>query len=219
MIYGDALKLIGGLSHPSKMPWWAWSISANDCITGGKLAQVEGTICNSCYALKGNYRFSNVVAAHERRKQVIGHPDFVEAFVVVLSNLHAKTRKTKMNGEVENRFRWMDSGDIQSVEMLRNINEVARRTPQIDHWLPTRELQMVKEFLRGDTFAPNLIVRISTAKVGDRPTKQPLGLPYASVDAAPTENLHVCPAREHQGNRCLDCDRCWTTANVDYPLH
>jgi len=31
-----ALELIGGLSHPSKMPWWDWSTPASACITGGK---------------------------------------------------------------------------------------------------------------------------------------------------------------------------------------
>ena len=63
MQYLDALQAVGGLGKPSKMPWWSWSISATECITGSKLAEVEGTVCSGCYALKGNYRFANVVLA------------------------------------------------------------------------------------------------------------------------------------------------------------
>ena len=43
-------KKIGTLSNPSKMPAYAWGISAKKCITGSLLAEQEGTICNKCYA-------------------------------------------------------------------------------------------------------------------------------------------------------------------------
>ena len=33
----EALKLVGGLSKPSKMPGWAYGIPAAECKTGGKL--------------------------------------------------------------------------------------------------------------------------------------------------------------------------------------
>ncbi len=45
-------------------------------------------------------------------------------------------------------FRWFDSGDLQSVEMVRDIVAVAERTPEIRHWLPTREYATVREYLR-----------------------------------------------------------------------
>ena len=32
-----------------------------------------------------------------------------------------------------------DSGDLQSLEMLEAIAEVARQTPEVKHWLPTKE--------------------------------------------------------------------------------
>ena len=31
----EALKLVGGLSKPSKMPGWAYGIPAAECKTGG----------------------------------------------------------------------------------------------------------------------------------------------------------------------------------------
>ena len=39
----DALKLVGGLSKPSKMPGWAYGIPAKECKTGSKLRQVKGS--------------------------------------------------------------------------------------------------------------------------------------------------------------------------------
>ena len=37
-------KKIGILSNPSKMPSYAWGIPIQYCVTGSKLAEVEGTI-------------------------------------------------------------------------------------------------------------------------------------------------------------------------------
>ena len=54
-------KKIGTLSNPSKMPSYAWGISAKKCITGSRLAKIDGTICNKCYALKNHYLFRNVL--------------------------------------------------------------------------------------------------------------------------------------------------------------
>lgn len=221
MNYGEALQLIGGLSQPSKMPWWAWSISATECVTGSKLAAQEGTVCSDCYALKGRYLFPNVTNAHERRLRASEHPDFVDAFVIVLDNLHQKTRKRRADGRVENRFRWFDSGDIQSVGMLSKINQIASRTPLVDHWLPTRELSMVEEFLAtGSRLSPNLVLRVSAPLVGQGFKRRPLGMPVATVGASQTPEVYDCQAQASQGNRCLDCDRCWSVDfDINYPLH
>ena len=53
----EALKIVGGLSKPSKMPGWAYGLPAAECKTGSKLAQVPGSVCSGCYALKGCYVF------------------------------------------------------------------------------------------------------------------------------------------------------------------
>ena len=44
----DAEKAVGNLSRPSKMPSYAWSISAKRCNTGSKLAKVKGSVCYNC---------------------------------------------------------------------------------------------------------------------------------------------------------------------------
>lgn len=221
--YHEALKIVGGLSHPDKMPWYAWSISAEHCKTGAKLAQIEGTTCNSCYALKGRYMFPNVKEAQNRRLEATSHPKWVEAFALVLNSLHSRTRKVKSNGERENRFRWFDAGDLQSFEMLVAINEIARLTPQIDHWLPTREFFIVDQFLSvHGAFVDNLVVRMSTAKVGIRPQWAPgVGnkTSFSTVGVNDATDIWQCEAKEKQRNRCLECNKCWTNANVNYPLH
>ena len=40
-----ALAAVGSLSNTSKMPGKSWGINADRCITGAKLAEVEGSIC------------------------------------------------------------------------------------------------------------------------------------------------------------------------------
>jgi hypothetical protein len=38
----EALKIVGGLSKPSKMPGWAYGIPAAECKTGKKLQECAG---------------------------------------------------------------------------------------------------------------------------------------------------------------------------------
>ena len=63
----EALKLVGGLSKPSKMPGWAYGLPAKECKTGSKLVKVAGSTCEGCYALKGCYVFKVVQEAQYRR--------------------------------------------------------------------------------------------------------------------------------------------------------
>ena len=103
-------KLItGGLSRPSKMPGYAYNLPAIHCKTGSKLAQVPGTTCHGCYALKGRYRFPNVLDAMMRRLNSISRPDW------------ARTMAADINARKSRWFRWHDSGDIQSVKHLLKI--------------------------------------------------------------------------------------------------
>lgn len=215
--FAEALEIIGGLSQPSKMPWYGWSTSARNCITGSKLAQVEGTVCSGCYALRGRYNFPRVQAALARRDEAWKDPRFVDAFVIVLNHLHRRTKKRLKDGRIEDRMRWFDSGDLQSVEMLDKIVAIATATPQIRHWLPTREWNIVRGYAK--PLPENLVLRLSVARVGVALQRQPLGLPFATVGCDDDEELHQCPALTRQGNRCLDCDACWTSANINYREH
>jgi hypothetical protein len=82
----EALKLVGGLSKPSKMPGWAYGIPAAECKTGKKLQEVPGSTCFGCYATKGCYVFPVVQAAQYRRLAAIKNPLWVEAMATLINS-------------------------------------------------------------------------------------------------------------------------------------
>lgn len=214
LTYSEAWTLIGGLSNPSKMPWYSWSISAFACNTGGKLREVKGSICEKCYATRGFYQMPNVKEALDRRMVGLKDPAFVEAFTFVLTTLYERQR-----GEKENRFRWHDSGDLQDHEHLTRINEIAKRTPFLVHYLPTKEMKLVREWVKGNTIAPNLFIKVSHPMIGERFKAPPIkGISFSTAGVDDDETLVQCPAAQ-QGNKCLKCRSCWTAANINYHVH
>ena len=118
---------IGTLSNPSKMPAFGWGISAKHCKTGSKLAKIPGTICHSCYALKGRYVFKNVFNAHEVRRNAIELNEWVDYMSMLLTIKYKNLDKSKRY------HRWFDAGDVQSFSHLMKIFEVCEHTPQIKH--------------------------------------------------------------------------------------
>ena len=200
MLKKQAHKITGGLSKPSKMPGPAFNLPASRCITGAKLVKIPGSVCHGCYALKGRYRFNNVQKALERRRQALTSPQWVEAMVVLVSGNEF--------------FRWHDSGDLQSLEHLKNIFEVCKLTPDVSHWMPTREAQFLKD-IDPATVPPNLIIRMSSHMINQGPVKQ---WPWTST--VTSGEGRTCPAPD-QGNECGSCRACWdrSTPNVCYGKH
>ena len=202
--------MTGGLSKPSKMPWYGWSIPAANCITGSKLRLIENSVCASCYACKGRYSFKNVQDALERRLAIYrANPERWAVSMVMLLD-------GKSKGEPKD-FRWFDSGDLQSRKMIEAIVWIAKQLPKIKFWLPSKEggmlvnsrtLRLVKE-------APNLTVRISAPMVGE----------YNPNSEYPTSTVGYyqgiqCPAQHNKG-KCGDCRACWDkrVENINYPKH
>jgi len=207
----DAVQVAGTLSNPSKMPGYAYGLPAEKCITGSQLAKVQGSVCASCYALKGMYkRFSKVVKpAQYKRLESLKNPRWVDAIVQLIGS-----KKCTF-------FRWHDSGDIQgSVDHLSKISEVALRLPLVKFWLPTREYSIVKAYLKAHgPFPNNLIVRMSAHMVDTLPSTDLTGQGSAVHSTKPAKEAFSCPARK-QNNYCLDCRMCWTRQPlVSYPLH
>lgn len=208
-----AWEIVGGLSRPSKMPCYSWGIPAQSCITGSKLAQVKGSVCRKCYALKGFYRYPKVEGAYQRRLDRSDDPLWVEAMVKLV---YWQTAETGVPY-----FRWFDSGDLQSVVMLRQICSVAAHTPEIRHWLPTREYRIVEAYLKTESLPPKLTVRVSGALI-DGQAPPSLSLPTSTVHTTvpPAESI-VCAARDVEPVNCRSCRACWDpeTQSVSYPLH
>ena len=207
----EAWNEVGGLSKPSKMPSYGYSLSAFKCKVGSKLREIENSTCYECYAMAGRYVFRSVQDALDRRMdKLLNNPKWVDAMVFLL--LHYCT-KSKV-------FRWHDSGDIQSIDHLQKIVEIAERTSDIQHWLPTREVGIVKQYLKEfGEFPNNLVVRISATMINGLPHK--FHRHTSTVSTAKDFDLGwTCPASK-QGNKCGTCRACWDSnvENITYPLH
>lgn len=203
-----AVEITGGLSNPSKMPCYGFSIPAIKCITGMKLRKVVDSICSKCYAMKGMYGFPVVKNALMRRWEKLTHAEWVSAMAFLIN-------KKEKSGF----FRWHDSGDIQSVAHLAKIVEVCKLTPTVKHWLPTREYSFVSEYLAKNSFPENLTVRLSALMLEGQPPvaiANRLGLTTSGV----SKEGFTCPASK-QNNECRDCRACWLkeNANINYKQH
>ena len=205
-----AKEITGGLSKPSKMPGFAYSIPAQECKKGSELRKIKGSVCEKCYALKGRYVFSNVKAALRRRFEGLNHPQWAEAMAFLINQAGI------------NVFRIHDSGDIQSLEHLEKIAAVCRLTPDVRHWLPTREYSIVTAYTeKHGSFPDNLTIRLSAYMVdGPLPTgaASRLGVTVSGVTSDPSKV--TCPAYK-QGGVCGSCRACWdkNTTTIMYPKH
>ena len=197
------------LGKTTKMECASYGIPANACKVGGILAKLKGTVCHDCYAMKGNYTFPSVKKAQTKRLASLYHPQWTDAMVRQI--LHTK----------EKYFRWFDSGDIQSMAHLINILDVVRQTPDVLHWLPTKETPLMHQYAKeyGISSIPaNIIIRISGTKVNGGATKR---WPWTSTVHHNADFLgDECEAYTRQGN-CGPCRKCWDrdVQNVSYPKH
>jgi hypothetical protein len=207
----EADAICGGLSAPSKMPSFSYNLPASTCPTGKLLRKVEGSVCNSCYACKGRYLFSNVKKALERRYASLDNPLWVNAMTTLIGE---KCKAVPF-------FRFHDSGDIQSDEHLDKIMTVVQDLPKVKFWLPTLEVKTVRDYFsrRRDIGVPkNLNIRISTPMVNMEPLepvkefiKLKTGITCSSVYTKGVEcnANNICPAIMFKTGNCGSCRKCW----------
>ena len=199
MLKKEASKIVGGLSTPGKMPCYSINLPAVACITGAKLAQVPGTTCHGCYALKGRYRFKTTKKAMARRLRALDHESWTMAMVALITG--------------HKYFRWHDSGDLQGPSHLIKILNVCKQTPDTMHWLPTREHKLLA-LMDPDIIPKNLLIRVSATKVNG---PAPSWWPWTSTVST---EMKTCPAPD-QGGKCKSCRACWdrSVPNVVYAKH
>ena len=207
----EATSVCGSLTHTSKMPCASYSLPTEACQTGFKMAQIEGSVCNKCYANNGFYKMyqNTIKPAQFARLDSINDPHWVDGMVTLVGN--AKY------------FRWHDSGDLQGVDHLVKIAQIAVLLPECLFWLPTREYSIIKQYIaRFGALPENLIVRLS-AMYPDKPVVIPKSLQgFSNITAS---NVHTtkpigkpCAAPD-QGGACVDCRACWSNAVISYKLH
>ena len=206
-------KAFGKVSNGnSKMPGTSYAIDAFACKTGAKLAKVSGSVCNKCYAIRLQKIRPSVDKGYKSNLAMYTSSNKAKWVIAIAFQI---TRQNKVGYH-----RWFDAGDLQSVEMLENIVEVCKMTPNISHWLPTREVKIVSDYLKVyDSFPDNLVVRISSPMIDDKPLDS-----YANTSTVHTKGKEYyglkCEAST-RGNQCGSCRACWSkdVVNVSYPKH
>ncbi len=221
--------------------------------------------CGACYALDGFYRTNvaaqvNRVLRLEYLKSLIESDrlsEWVDWMVNSLRRLrpvepiphknldefllkHLETQGVHRKAVVF--FRWHDSGDIFHADYGRAIFEVARRTPSVMHWIPTRMGSLVAKLAAGGCLLPaNIAVQVSCRHGGSLEaiqlaaverirTIQPdarVGITYAmagpqsrflplkTVRSLLGGHASICPATvasRTEDRTCQGCRRCWGTA-------
>ncbi len=225
-----AEMIAGKLSVVTKMPGYSYGLDALACKRDEELMVKEGSVCSGCYALGGWYQFPSAAKARGFRQNAIHDPKWVGAMVTLI--------KARCVGKDKSWFRWHDSGDLAGVWHLRSIVSIAYQTESVKHWLPTREMEMVNDYLElvendtADPFPPNLVVRLS----GDFYDK-PVDLQgFNNLKHLTTSTVHrftgipvefarrsdsiecLAPTRDH---KCGSCRACWSpdVRNVSYVFH
>ena len=151
MLKKEASAIVGGLSTPGKMPCYSINLPATECKTGAKLAQVPGTTCHGCYALKGRYRFSKTKRAMARRLGALLPRNWVQAMTTLITG--------------HKYFRWHDSGRPSRPRASQEHIRSCKGDTRNQHWLPTREHASCFSRMDPDVVPKNLIIRVSATKV------------------------------------------------------
>ena len=208
MKLAEAKQIVVSLGKAGKMPCPTYNTPAKLCVTGSRLRKIKGSTCSGCYAMKGNYLYPSVAQGLKKRFNAFDHPQFTEAMSYMIN------RYSKKSGY----FRWFDSGDLNDRTMLQKIVEVCHKTPTIKHWLPTREVKIVKDYLKiYEKFPDNLLVRVSAPMIDGKPLK----FRWTSTVHHKQKAIgHDCPSR-FQENKCKSCRACWdrNIKNVSYHKH
>ena len=203
-----------------KMPGTTFAVDSFACITGGKLRNVEGSVCSKCYSIKLQQMRPSVDVGYKRNLakwmacQRLGKGG-IEMWIssMVFQILRANVDE----------HRWFDGGDAQSVEMIEAIAEVARRTPDVEHWLPTKEYTIYAKYLKTNTEPDNLIIRVSAAMLDGKPSKAFRNTSTVHKNGKPIG--FECKAKTRTSpisgklGYCGPCRACWDkdVPNVSYP--
>lgn len=224
--------MVAMLSNTSKMPGKSFSVPADLCIAGAKLAKIKGSVCHDCYALKGAYIWPVVRNAMLARLDFLNSESFVPDMVALLNRVRAPE------------FRWFDSGDVHSVAQALKIIAVCKLTPNKRHWIPTKERKIWQDALKMDSLPDNAVVRYSAHMVDNAPPEKwenssavitditkPIGKLCAAYrtkkDGSMISHKEYVKAKEKKMigkldlGHCGDCRACWSqdVKTVSYPKH
>ena len=188
------------LSKTSKLDGiMSWSLQALDTCQGSIDPVTKDLVpaCQGCYATTGNYRFKNVKAPREFNKEDWKRDAWVNDMVQALDSSRY--------------FRWLDSGDLYSVELAWKVYDVMKLTPWVKHWLPTRmyKFQKYAKVLEAMQWLPNVVVRFSSDSVSGEIVNGFTSSTIISSNDQLTSDMVECKAYENAG-KCNGCRACYS---------
>ena len=188
------------LSKTSKLDGiMSWSLQALDTCQGSIDPVTKELVpaCAGCYATTGNYRFKNVKAPREFNKEDWKRDAWVNDMVQALDSSRY--------------FRWLDSGDLYSVELAWKVYDVMKLTPWVKHWLPTRmyKFQKYAKVLEAMQWLPNVVVRFSSDSVSGEIVNGFTSSTIISSNDQLTSDMVECKAYENEG-KCNGCRACYS---------
>lgn len=197
------------LSRPSKMGHIpSWSLQAGLTCPGSTCPTTKETkpACKSCYAKRGNYLYPAAKEVRDKNRKDWKRPDWVDDMVSIIEDY--------------GRFRWFDSGDLYSPELIKKVIEVVKRTPRTQHWIPTmsHHVKKLSPLIDKLDSLPNATVRRSSGEIGldispnagstiiDKKTAQKM---YSGELPIP-DNAILCPVGvEPNRKQCKTCRDCY----------
>lgn len=213
---------LGPWMYSGKMPGPGSAIPTHFCRRGGVLRQGSEKTCSDCNVhMRGNFAFKDAREKMYRAYRNLGDTERFASAASFLMPHHARRHASALMGG-KPLFRHHVSGDIQNVDHLRMINELARFDPSIYHWLPTLERQDVARFMGGgEILAPNLRISLSAEDKKDTPEQYELAsllnypqlghpnIEFSGVGYGKPESF--CPGK------CLDeeCNECFVPSGLD----
>lgn len=196
------------LSKASKMPAKSWSLQAGSTCPGSidPITKQPLPVCAGCYAKDGMYNMPNVKSVRESNREDWKRAEWVDEMVALL-------KKQKF-------FRWFDSGDVYHPALAFKIYLVMQKTPQVQHWLPTKSYNIpkIRAVLERMKMLPNAAVRYSSPSITGEFNVEHGSTVIAYADDETTAT--VCGAYSRNG-KCGDCRACWDkeVKVVAYPAH
>jgi len=157
------MNLMQARDMAGRLTYWAepmncaaFTLPTSYCHTGVALSKNPKAICSQCYAKIGSrYIEASAAAAQQKRIDAITNlpaGQWIDALVYMLQH------------QPFQRMFWHDSGDLQGEEHFERICEVARRTPDIQHRISTKEWQYVNT----TSIPENMILRYSALAINHR---------------------------------------------------
>jgi hypothetical protein len=197
------------LSKTSKLDGiYSWSLQALETCQGS-IDPKTGILvpaCAGCYATTGFYMFKQAKGTREYNKQDWQRTEWVSEMVIALDSSRY--------------FRWLDSGDLYSLDLAEKVLQVMQATPWCKHWLPTRMYKFKKydSVFKKMQALDNVVVRFSSDSVDG--TIIP-GFTTSTIFSGDLpKGAKECEAYKHDG-KCNGCRACYdkTVSVIGYKAH